>query len=105
MEMNQLQTILHSLTFQKIECFEQLTGSQAELAGISSRLFPLSATGRSEFDTDTDVGFHIQLFCHLRYQLKLVHLLHNEEDTFTHFLGKQSQLYITFVFITIADNQ
>ena len=105
MEMNQFQTILHSFALQEVERFEKFTGSQAEFAGITSRLFPLSATGGSEFDTYTDVRLHIQLFCHLCNQLQFVHLLYNEEDTFTHFLGKQSQFDVTFVFISVTDNQ
>ena len=106
MEMNQLQTIFQAFALQKIERFEKFTGSQAKLAGISSRLFPLSATGRSEFDTYTDdIRLHIQLFCHFCYQLQFVHLLYNEIDTFTHLLGKQSQFNITFVFISVANNQ
>ena len=80
MEVNQFQTILHSFALQEVERFEKFTGSQAEFAGITSRLFPLSATGGSEFDTYTDVRLHIQLFCHLCNQLQFVHLLHNEEE-------------------------
>ena len=104
MEMNQFQTILQPFAIQKVECFEKFTGSQAEFAGIPSRLFPLSAPGRSEFDTYADVRLHIQLFCHLCNQLQFVHLLYNEENTFTHFLGKQSQFNIAFVFISVTYN-
>ena len=105
MKMNQFQTIFQAFAFHEVKCFEQFAGSQSELAGITSRLFPFSATGRSQFDTNTDIGLHIQLFRHFSYQLQLVHLLYYKEDSFAHLLGKQCQFNITFVFISVTHNQ
>ena len=105
MEVNQFQAIFQSLAFHEIECFEQLTGSQPEFAGIATRFFPFSATGRSQFNTNTDIRLHIQLLRHFCNQFQLIHLLHNKEDTFTHFLGKQSQFNVTLVFIAVTYNQ
>ena len=105
MEMNQLQAILHPFAIEKIERFEKLTGCQAEFAGIATRFFPLATTGRSQFDADTDIRLYIQLLRHLGNQLQFIHFLYDKEDTFTHLLRKQSQFNITFVLITVADNQ
>ena len=105
MEMNQFQAIFQPLAFHKVKRFEQFAGSQTELAGITTRFFPFSTAGRSQFNTNTDIGLYIQLLRHFGYQFQFIHLLYYEEDTFTHLLGKECQFDITFVFIAVANNQ
>ena len=105
MEMDQFQAVLHSLTLEEIECFEQFAGSQTKLAGIPSGLLPLAASRRSQFDTDTDIRLHIQLFCHAGNQFQFIHFLNDQENALTHFLCQQSKLDIAFVFISITDNK
>ena len=105
MEMDQLQAILHIFLFQKIERFQQLTGSQAEFAGITTAIFPFATSRRSQLDADTYIGAHIELFRHLGYQAQFVHFLHHQEDAFSHLLCQQSQFNIALILISVTDNQ
>ena len=105
MEMDQLQAIRQVFLFQKVERLQQLARRQAELAGISSALFPFAATGRGQLDADADIRADIQLFGHLGDQNQLVDLLDNQKNPFTHFLCQQSQLDIAFILIAVADDQ
>ena len=68
MKMNQFQTVLHIFLFQKIKRFQQFTGCQAKFTGISSAIFPFATSRRSQFDADTYIRTHIELFCHFGYQ-------------------------------------
>ena len=68
MKMNQFQTVLHVFLFQKIKRFQQFTGCQAKLTGISSAIFPFTTSRRSQLNADTYVRTHIQLLCHFGYQ-------------------------------------
>lgn len=39
-EMDKFQAVFHTFGFQHVECFQQFTGRQTELAGISAAFFP-----------------------------------------------------------------
>ena len=88
MEMDQLQALFHLLLFQKIQCFKQFTGSQPELTGVAARIFPLTTSGRSQLDTNTDIGHYIQLLRHLSDKFQFIHLLYDEKNTFSHLLSQ-----------------
>ena len=68
MKMNQFQTVLHVFLFQEVKRFQQFTGCQAKLTGVSSAIFPFTTSRRSQLDADTYVRPHIQLLCHFGYQ-------------------------------------
>ena len=105
MEMYQFQTILHAFVSHEVECFEQLTGRQSELTCIAARVFPFAASRRSQLDTNTDIGFYVQLLRHLGYQLQFVQFFYHEEDAFSHLLRQQSKFNVAFILISVADNQ
>ena len=88
--MNQLQTICQIFLFQKIKCFQQFAGRQAELAGIATALFPFATAGRCQFNTDADIRMDIQLLGHLGDQSQFVDLFDNQKNAFAHFLCQQS---------------
>ena len=44
MEMDQLETVLHIVLLDVLECRQQFTRGQTKLAGISTTLFPLART-------------------------------------------------------------
>ena len=104
-EMNQFQAVFHILLFQEIKCLKQFAGSQSKLTGITTGFFPFTTTGRSKFNTNTDIGHYIQLLRHLGNKFQLIHFFYNEKNTLAHLLCKQSKFNITFVFISVADNQ
>ena len=105
MEMYQFQTILHAFVSHEVQCFEQLTGRQSELTCIAAGVFPFAASRRSQLDTNTDIGFYVQLLRHLGYQLQLVQFFYHEEDAFSHLLRQQSKFNVAFILISVADNQ
>ena len=103
--MYQLQAVLHLTCFEEVECFEQFTRSQAELAGVAAALLPLAASAGSQLDADTDVGAYLQLFGHLGDEIQFVQLFYHQIDAFAHLLCQQGQFDEAFVLVTVAHYQ
>ena len=87
-EMDKFQAVFHTFGFQHVECFQQFTGRQTELAGISAAFFPFPAARRSQFDTDTDIGSYVEFLGNLVDGVQLVEFLYHQEDAFAHLLGQ-----------------
>ena len=104
-EMNQLQTVLHSVLVDIVECREEFTAGKAKLAGIATAFLPFSTAGSSELDAYADVRTHIQVLGNLRNGVQFVEFLHHDEHALTHLLGKQSQFNVALVLIAVADDE
>ena len=103
-EMNKLQAVGHVVLLKERKSVEKFGGIEAEFADIAARLFPFSGAGRGELDSNTYCGGDIEAFRDFRDQPQLVELLDNEEDAAPHFLGKQRELDIILIFISVADD-
>ena len=87
-EVDEAQTVAHALLVEHFQGFEQLGTGQSELRGIAAALFPLTATARCQLDTNADVRAYTQLLCFASDELKLVHLLHDDENLLAHLLSE-----------------
>ena len=105
MEMYQLQTVLHIFFLQEVQRFEQFTGCQSELAGISSAFFPFATSTGSQFNANTDIRFHLQLLRHLGNKIQLIKFLHNKKNAFAHFLCQQCQFNEALVLISVTNHE
>ena len=104
-EMNQFQAVHHILLLEEVKGFEQFARCQAELAGVTTTLFPLATATRSQLDTDTNVRTHLELLGHFSDEVQFVQFLNDEEDALTHFLGQQSQLDEALVLVAVAHHE
>ena len=104
-EVNQLQAILQVLLVEEVQGFEQLAGSEAELAGVSTALLPLATATGGQLDADANVGAHLQLTRHLSDDVQLVELLHHEVDALAHLLSQQSHLDEALVLVAVAHHE
>ena len=103
-EVDEAQTVAHALLIEQLEGFEQLGTGQSELRGVAAALFPLAATARCQLDAYADVRAYTQLLCFASDELKLVHLLHDDENLLAHLLSEQRQLDVRLVLVAVADD-
>ena len=104
-EMDELEAIGQPLTFQQGQGIHQFARIETKLAGISSRLFPFPASRTGQLDADADIGADIHPLGEVGQDTEFHHLLYHDENLTSHFLGKQGQLDIAFVLVSVADDE
>ncbi len=101
-EMYEPHAVVQSFLVEYFERVEQFRRCKAELACVAAALLPLARTARREFYAYAYVGPHAQFLGRRGYEVYLVHLLHDDEYAFSHFLGEQRELYVALVFVAVA---
>ncbi len=105
MKMNQSEAIAHFVLFKNLNCFKNLTRCKAKLTGITTRIFPLSASRARKLHSNTNIRFYFQSLSNLQSQFQLIQFLNYKKNLLAHLFGKQCQFNVTLVLIPITDYQ
>ena len=63
MEVNQTEAVAHTLLVEEFERLQEFGAGESKLTSISPTFLPFATTGRSQFDTNTEIRPDIQFFC------------------------------------------
>ena len=99
-----METVTHVFLVKQFQCIKQFRTCQAELRSIAAALFPFSASTGCQLNANADIRTDIQLLGFTGNQLKLIHLLHDDEDLLAHLLRQEGELDKVFVLVAVTDN-
>ena len=105
MEVYQTEAVAHTLLVEEFERLKEFGAGESKLTSISPTFLPFATTGRSQFDTNTEIRLDIQFFCLACNQFQFIRFLDHNEDPLAHLLSEESEFDIALVLISIADNE